>query len=136
LFSQIQYGSKLDLSGDISDFTNEDNIRVTLQAIREADVCIIAIGSIASTYRKVAIYQNQLFDLLRNEEFEGKLFTISAPDGSEQLHPLSGKLRAADSWKLVAYELPVPPPTEKETTETLIDTDNAIKLSKTRKGNK
>jgi len=136
LLSYITSDGKLDLSGDISDFTNEDNTQVTLQAIRETDICIIAIGSLSTTHKKVAVHQHRLFDLLRAEGFQDKIYTISAPDGSEQLHPSSGKLRAAGSWKLVPYELPTPPPAEKEMAGVSIDTDNTTKSGKSKKSNK
>ena len=136
LFSRITSDGKLDLSGDISDFTNEDNTHVTLQAIRETDICIIAIGSLSTTHKKVAVHQYRLFDMLRAEGFQDKIYTISAPDGSEQLHPSSGKLRAAGSWKLIPYALPSPPPTNKELVDAPADMNNMTKLSRAKKSNK
>jgi hypothetical protein len=108
LFSRIT-SEKLDLSGRIEDFTNDENMKQILQSVQETDVTIIAIGSLANTYKKVRIHQNRLFDLLRDNGCQDKIFTIAASDGTEQLHPLSGKLRRTGSWKLVEFVLPSPP---------------------------
>jgi hypothetical protein len=116
LFSFRQ--NKLDLSGDINDLTNEENTEQILQAARESDVFIVAIGTLASTYRKVAVFQSKLFERLR--EFQPKLHTIEAPDGSQGLHVTCSKLRQAGTWRLVPFilpELPAPdaPPQEQKT---------------------
>ena len=111
LFSCICH-QKLDLSGDISTFTNEENLQTILQCVQDTDVTIIAIGSLATTYKKVEAYQQRLFDLLRKQNCLDKIHVITAPDGTEGLHPLSAKLRASGSWTLTKYTLPDPPPIE------------------------
>ena len=102
---------KLDLSGNLDDLTDETNTQQIVQAVRDADIAIVAIGTLASTYRKVEAYQQRLFDLLRKQNCLDKIHAITAPDGTEGLHPLSAKLRAG-SWTLTKYTLPDPPPIE------------------------
>ena len=103
---------KLDLSGNLDDLTDETNTQQIIQAINDADIAIIAIGSLATTYKKVEMYQQRLFDLLRKQNCIDKIHAITAPDGTEGLHPLSAKLRASGSWTLTKYTLPDPPPIE------------------------
>ena len=103
---------KLDLSGDIKHLTDDENTNQILQSVQETDITIIAIGSLAKTYKKVSIYQNRLYDLLR--DYQDKVHIICAPDGSEGNHPLSAKLREVGSWELVPFKIPEPPSTDKE----------------------
>jgi len=95
---------KLDLSGDIDRLTDDYNLQHIIQSVQDTDVTIIAIGSLTKTYKKTAVYQNQLFEALR--KYQDKIHVISAPDGSEGHHPLSSKLREAGSWKIIPYILP------------------------------
>jgi len=99
---------KLDLSKsvDITALTTSDNEQQILQAVKDSDICIIAIGTLAKIYKRAALYQNRLFGLLR--EYQDKIHVIAAPCGTEGLHPLSGKLRADGSWTLVPFKLPEP----------------------------
>ena len=99
---------KLNLSGDvdIAELTNADNEQQILQAVKDSDITIIAIGSIATTYKKVLPYQNRLYGLLRDHQ--DKIHVICSPCGVEGLHPLSSKLRADGSWELVKFTLPEP----------------------------
>jgi len=94
---------KLDLSGNIGDLTDDENTRQILEAVKESDITIIGIGSVARTYKRVALYQNRLFNQLR--QYQSKIHAISAPDGTEGLHPLSAKLREVGSWTLVPFQL-------------------------------
>ena len=105
---------KIDLSKDvnIAELTNADNEKQILQSVQDTDICVVAIGSLTSTYKRAAAYQSRLFDLLR--KFQNKVHVIAAPDGSEGLHPLSAKLRAHGSWALVPYKLPNPLPADKK----------------------
>jgi hypothetical protein len=107
LFSYMT--SKLDLSGELDELTDEENIQQILQSAKGTDVFIIAIGTLAKTYKKVAVYQDELFKRLREEGLQPKIHTIEAEDGSQGLHVLSSKLRATGSWKLVSFTLPEPP---------------------------
>jgi len=120
---------KLDLSGDIEGLTDDDNTQQILQSVQETDITIIAIGSVAKTYKKCAVFQNRLYDLLR--EHQDRIHVIAAPDGSEGHHPLSAKLREVGSWELVPFKIPDPPPTDKEEADT--DKD---KLTASDKGKK
>jgi len=110
LVNLFSYGcQKLDLSGDISGLTDDTNTEQILQAVSETDVCVVAIGSLAKTYKKAAVFQNRLFALLRERGFEGKVHTIAAPCGTQGLHPLSGKLREVGTWNIVPFTLPLLP---------------------------
>jgi len=124
---------KLDLSGGVKHLTDESNTQAILQAVQETGITIIAIGSLGKTYKKVAVYQNRLFNLLR--EYQDKIRIISAPDGSEGHHPLSGKLRESDSWELIKFKLPDPPPIEKVNTE-VQDKDTKQSTGKDKKNDK
>ena len=110
---------KLDLSGDITGLTNEENTQQILQSVQDTDICIVAIGTLAKTYKKAEVYQNRLFESLR--EYQDKVHTIAAPCGTEGLHPLSAKLREVGSWSLVPFKLPDPPKVEAHN-----DTDNGV----------
>jgi len=143
--SSLDYGSvtcvnlfsymcqKLDLSGDMKGFTDESNTEVILQAVQETDITILAIGSISRTYRKVALYENRLHNLLR--DYQNKIHVIAAPDGSEGHHPLSAKLRESGSWELIKFKLPDSPPSEKENTEAQ-DKDTKQSTGKDKKNEK
>jgi len=101
---------KLDLSGDITGLTDDTNMEQILQAVQETDITIIAIGSLTRTYKKAALYENRLFERLRElTDCQAKIHTIAAPDGSEGLHPLSAKLREVGTWTLVPFKLTEPP---------------------------
>jgi hypothetical protein len=125
LFSRMV--QKLDLSGNLDELTDESNTKEILNAIRSTDVCIVSIGTLAKTYRKVAVYQHKLFERIKKEGLQAKIHTIAAPDGSLCLHPISSKLRdrEAGTWRLVPFTLPEPPkestpelpPQEPKTTE-------------------
>jgi len=108
---------KLDLSKDVDirALTNEENERVIVEAVKDSDICIVAIGTLTKTYRRAEPYQNRLFALLR--EFQDKIHVITAPCGTEGLHPLSGKLRADGSWTLTPYKLPDPQPAKEDSQE-------------------
>ena len=101
--------TKLDLSKDvdITELTNTDNEQQIVQAVKDSDITILAIGTLCKTYKRAVPYQNRLHDLLR--DYQDKVHVIAAPCGTEGLHPLSGKLRADGSWSLVKYKLPDPP---------------------------
>jgi hypothetical protein len=124
---------KLDLSGDMKGFTDESNTEAILQAVQEADITILAVGSISKTYRKVAVYENRLYELLR--DYQNKIHVIAAPDGSEGHHPLSAKLRESGSWELIKFKLPDPLPIEKENTE-VQDKDTKQSTGKDKKNDK
>ena len=124
---------KLNLSGEVKHLTDESNTQAILQAVQETDITIIAIGSLGKTYKKVAVYQNRLFNLLR--EYQDKIHVICAPDGSEGHHPLSAKLRETGSWELVKFKLPDPPPVEKEDSEIQVK-DSKQSISKDKKNDK
>ena len=100
--------SKLDLSKDvdITTLTNKDNEQQIVQAVKDSDITILAIGTLCKTYKRALPYQNRLYDLLR--DYQDKIHVIAAPCGTEGLHPLSGKLRADGSWELVKFKLPDP----------------------------
>ena len=100
---------KLDLSKDvdISGLTDSDNEQQILQAVKDSDITILAVGTLCNTYKRALPYQNRLYDLLR--EFQDKVHVIAAPCGTKGLHPLSGKLRADGSWSLVKFTIPDPP---------------------------
>jgi hypothetical protein len=112
---------KLDLSGDINDLTNDENLQQILQSVQETDITIIGIGTLAKMYKKASVYQNHLFEALR--PYQSKIHTISAPDGTEGLHPLSAKLREVGSWELVKFKLPDPTPAK---TDEIPPTDTDI----------
>jgi len=120
---------KLDLLKDVNvaELTNEDNEKQIVQAVKDADICIVAIGTLSKTYKRARVYQDRLFSLLR--EFQDKIHVISAPCGTEELHPLSGKLRADGSWTLTPYKLPDPAPVDNE------DSNKKGKSKKNAKGN-
>jgi len=126
--------SKLDLSKevDISALTNADNEGQIVQAAKDSDIIILAIGTLAKTYKRALPYQNRLYDLLR--DYQDKIHVISAPCGTEGLHPLSGKLRADGSWELVKFKLPDPPKAEANTNvEVNTDKDNMTTSGKGKK---
>jgi len=120
--------SKLDLSKDvdITQLTNTDNEQQIVQAVKDSDITILAIGTLTKTYKRALPYQNRLYDLLR--DYQDKIHVIAAPCGTEGLHPLSGKLRADGSWTLVKYKLPEPPKPEDST-----DMDNVTISGKGKK---
>ena len=120
--------TKLDLSQDLDALTSEDNTLQILQCAKETDVFIVAIGRLSETNKKVAVYQQRLFERLR--EYQSKMCTIQAYDGSEGLHPLSPKLRA--NWKIIPYQLPLPPEetAAKETKEEKVKTGRGRKPAK------
>lgn len=97
--------TKLDLKGDLDNLTNEENIAQILRTASETDIFIVAMGRIAETHKKVGAYQHKLFEKLA--QYEDKIHTIAAYDGTENLHPLSPKLRS--SWTIIPYKLPLPP---------------------------
>jgi len=119
---------KLDLSKDvdISGLTNADNEQQILQAVKDSDITILAIGTLCNTYKRALPYQNRLYDLLR--DFQDKVHVIAAPCGTEGLHPLSGKLRADGSWSLVKFKIPDPPAEKTDT-----DMDNSTTSGKGKK---
>jgi hypothetical protein len=112
---------KINLSKDvdIKELTNDENEQEILRAVRETDITIFAVGTLAKTYKRAEVYQNRLFDLLR--EYQNKVHVIAAPDGTEGLHPLSAKLRATGSWTLTPFKIPDPLSAVK--TESQVDTD-------------
>ena len=125
---------KLDLSGGVKHLTDESNTQAILQGVQETDITIIAIGSLGKTYKKVAVYQNRLFNLLR--EYQDKIHVICASDGSEGHHPLSAKLREHGSWELVKFKLPDPPPIEKEDPEIQVKDSRQSTTAKDKKNDK
>jgi len=118
---------KLDLSKDvdISQLTNSDNENQIVQAVRDSDICIIAIGSLAKSYKRAAVYQARLFALLREQGLQHKAHAITAPCGTQGLHPLSGKLRVTGSWTLEPFPLPSLPQDEKNNAEVHTDTNKS-----------
>ena len=120
--------TKLDLSKDvdITELTNTDNEQQIIQAVKDSDITILAIGTLCNTYKRALPYQNRLYDLLR--DYQDKIHVISAPCGTEGLHPLSGKLRADGSWSLVKFKLPEPPKPEDNA-----DIDNSTTSGKSKK---
>ena len=100
--------NKLDLSKDvdIATLTNKDNEQQIAQAVMASDITILAIGTICKTYKRAAVYENRLYDLLR--DYQDKIHVISAPCGTAGLHPLSGKLRGDGTWTLIKHTLPNP----------------------------
>jgi len=104
LFSFMCQKLSLSKNVDITTLTNEENERTIVQAVKDSDICIVAIGTLAKTYKRAVPYQDRLFSLLR--EYQDKVHVIAAPCGTEGLHPLSGKLRADGSWNLIPHKLP------------------------------
>jgi len=114
--SSLQYGScsivnlfskcttKLDLKGDISDLSCEENEEQIVKVAESCDIFIWAVGCIATTYRKVVPYQNSLFKLLA--PFKDKVHVIADSAGREGLHPLSPSLRNKP-WTLLPFDISV-----------------------------
>jgi len=110
---------KLDLSGNVEELTDDENTQHILHWVQNTDVTIVAIGSLSRTYRKVAVHERRLFESL--SQYQSKLRTIAAPDGTEGHHPLSAKLREVGSWELVPFKLPnLPPSTSKDEKDILL----------------
>lgn len=103
LFSRMT--TKLDLKGDLDELTIAENTEQIIRSASETDIFIVAMGKIAVTHKRVGVYQYNLFEKLR--QFQDKIRTIAASDGTENLHPLSPKLRTA--WTIIPYLLPSPP---------------------------
>lgn len=112
LFSRMTI--KLDLTGDLNDLTCPENMEYIVKAANEADIFIIGIGSISTTYKKVEKYQQSLFDNLR--QYQEKIYVIEDSSGTQNLHPLARTLRGKP-WTLVPYKLPALSSDEKKQTE-------------------
>ena len=128
LFSKMTV--KLDLKGDLQDLTCAENTEHIVKAAEECKHFIVAIGSVASTYKKVADYQYNLFEKLR--QYQDKIYVIADCLGNQNLHPLARSLRGK-SWTLVPYKLPQPTPTDKKNAQAEID---KTPTSKTKKNDK
>lgn len=130
LFSYMT--KKLDLSGDLANLTCAENMEQILQAAKECDIFIWAVGSITNIYKKVAVYQLSLFNKLCS--YQDKIHCIADYNGKELLHPLSPSLRNKP-WTLVPYKLPVLI-VEKKEIETQTETVKKDALDKTKKASK
>ena len=128
LFSRRCQKLSLSKDIDIATLTNPDNEGHILQCVKDSDITVLAIGTLAQTYAKARIYQDRLYALLR--ECQDKIHVIAAPDGTEGLHPLSGKLRADGSWELVPFKIPEPPKVEQEKKEDTPKKDKSKKSNK------
>ena len=95
---------KLDLTGDLSELTCEENVGQIMKVAEDSDVFIWAVGSITNTYKKVASHQKILFDKL--SPFQDKIHVIADSNGRKGLHPLSPTLRNKP-WTLVPFKLPL-----------------------------
>lgn len=125
---------RLDLSGSIDELTDEENLQHILQSVQETDVTIVAIGSLTRTYKKVAVYENRLFEALRN--YQDKIHVLTAPDGSTGHHPLSAKLRQLGSWKITPYILLNLSPAIVDNVEVRSETPDSFMSSKRKKDDK
>jgi hypothetical protein len=103
--------SKLNLQEDFSELTCDENLDYIYNAAKSCDIFIYAVGSIVSTYKKVADYQHVIFE--RIKEFHEKIHSIEDCNGNINQHPLSRTLRGKE-WKLTPFKLPERPVEKKE----------------------
>jgi len=109
LFSKMT--NKLNLTGDLSNLTCLENEEQIINVAKSCDIFIWAVGSISTTYKKIAPYQDSLFKQL--VPVQEKVHVIADFMGKEGLHPLSPSLRNK-SWTLVPFKLPIPIPVDKK----------------------
>lgn len=96
--------TKLQLTENLNDLTCPENEEYIIKAFEEASIGILAVGSITSTYKKVGVYLQPLYDNLR--PYQDKIHVIEDSLGTQSLHPLARTLRGKP-WTLVPYKLPL-----------------------------
>ena len=122
LIPKVSIKINLSESENIPDEIFDENIKYIKKSAEQAEIVLIAWGSLAS--KTITVIKNDVLDSLK--PFEDKLFTISNEYGGKSYHPLAPQIRSI--WLFNKYELNNINDKQQES-EKADDTDNGTEIN-------